>query len=75
MIEKEELAVLLGEMQTVKTKAETALTMIEAIRVALAVRSADFEAEFVKQLDSILATIPPSLRIEESLRLVRALEK
>jgi UDP-N-acetylglucosamine transferase subunit ALG13 len=74
MIDQEELAVLLGEIQTVKTKAQTALTMVEALRVALAARSADFEAEYVKQLEALLATIPPSLRVDESLRLLRALK-
>jgi Tfp pilus assembly protein PilN len=74
MIEREELTVLLGEIQTAKTKAQTALTMAQAIRVALAARSADFESEYVKQLESLLAVVPPSIRLEESLRLFRALE-
>ena len=74
MIETEELAILLGEIQTAKTKAETALTMVAAIRVALSARSADFETEFVKQLDTLLAATPPSLRIEDSLRLFHAVE-
>jgi hypothetical protein len=71
MIEKEEFATLLGEIQTAKTKAQTALTMAEAIRVALAARSADFECEYVKQLEGLLASTPPSLHVAESLRLIR----
>jgi hypothetical protein len=74
MIEREELTVLLGEIQTAKTKAQTALTMAQAIRVALAASSADFESEYVKQLESLLSLVPPSLRLEESLRLFRSLE-
>jgi hypothetical protein len=71
VIGNEELSILISEIQTAKTKAQTALTMAEALRVALAVRSADFEGEYVKQLESLLESIPTSMRLEESLRLFR----
>jgi hypothetical protein len=68
----EELTLLLGEIQTAKTKAQTALTMAEAIRKALSSRSADFETEYVKQLEALLSTIPPSLTPTENLSHLRA---
>ena len=71
MLETDEFTILLGEIQTANTKAQTALIMVQAIRLTLATRSADFEVEFLNQLEAVLDSTPPSLPLAEILRLCR----
>ena len=67
MDEKEVLTTLLGEIKTANAKAQFALTMAQAIRAALSSRLADFESEYVRQLESLLSSIPPMTQPELSI--------